>query len=69
VLTTGLATRSASSLANYRIAAVRTAAEVAEAIGEHQAIGQAIQRRDPEAAERLTRPHVHQALETAVMKL
>jgi len=54
---------------NYRIAAVYTAAEVAEAIGEHQAIVQAIQRRDPEAAERLTRSHVHQALETAVMKL
>lgn len=54
---------------NYRIAAVYTAAEVAQAIGEHQAIGQAIQRRDPEAAERLTRAHVHQALATAVMKL
>lgn len=54
---------------NYRIAAVYTAAEVAEAIGEHQAIGQAIQRRDAEAAERLTRAHVHQALEAAVMKL
>ncbi|HEX5303080.1 MAG TPA: FCD domain-containing protein [Streptosporangiaceae bacterium] len=54
---------------NYRIAAVYTAAEVVEAIGEHQAIGRAIQRRDPESAERLILVHVHQALETAVLKL
>ncbi|MGH3192131.1 MAG: hypothetical protein ACRDPY_19420 [Streptosporangiaceae bacterium] len=54
---------------NYRIAAVYTAAEVAEAIGGHLAIGQAIQRREPEAAERLARAHVHEALEDAVIKL
>lgn len=54
---------------NYRIAAAYTEAEVAEAIGGHQAIGQAIQRREPEAAERLARAHVHEALEVAVMKL
>jgi DNA-binding GntR family transcriptional regulator len=54
---------------NYRIAAVYTAAEVAEAIGGHRAIGQAIQRREPDAAERLARAHVHEALEAAVMKL
>jgi DNA-binding FadR family transcriptional regulator len=41
---------------------------VAEAIGGHQAIGLAIQRRDPDAAERLARAHVHEALEAAVMK-
>jgi len=54
---------------NYRIAAVYTAAEVAAAIGGHLAIGQAIQRREPEAAERLARNHVHEALEAAVIKL
>jgi len=54
---------------NYRIAAVYTAAEVADAIGGHQAIGRAIQRREPDAAERLARAHVHEALEAAVMKL
>jgi DNA-binding GntR family transcriptional regulator len=54
---------------NYRIAAVYTAAEVADAIGGHLAIGQSIQRRDPDAAERLARAHVHEALEAAVMKL
>lgn len=54
---------------NYRIAAVYTAAEVAEAIGGHRAIGQAIQRREPDAAERLARAHVHEALDAAVTKL
>ena len=54
---------------NYRIAAVYTAAEVADAIAGHQAIGRAIQRREPDAAERLARAHVHEALEAAVMKL
>jgi DNA-binding GntR family transcriptional regulator len=54
---------------NYRIAAVYTPAEVAEAIGGHRAIGRAIQRREPDAAERLARAHVHEALEAAVMKL
>ncbi|HEY6311783.1 MAG TPA: GntR family transcriptional regulator [Streptosporangiaceae bacterium] len=54
---------------DYRIAAVYTPAEVAEAIGGHQAIGLAIQRRDPDAAERLARAHMHEALEAAVMKL
>lgn len=54
---------------NYRIAAVYTLAEVAEAIGGHRAIGLAIQRREPDAAERLARAHVHEALEAAVMKL
>lgn len=54
---------------NYRIAAAYTEAEVAEAISGHQAIGRAIQRREPDAAERLARAHVHEALEVAVMKL
>jgi DNA-binding GntR family transcriptional regulator len=54
---------------NYRIAAVYTQAEVAEAISGHQEIGRAIQRREPDAAERLARAHVHEALEVAVMKL
>ena len=54
---------------NYRIAAVYTLAEVADAIGGHRAIGLAIQRREPDAAERLARAHVHEALEAAVMKL
>lgn len=54
---------------NYRIAAVYTAAEVAEAIAGHTAIGRAIQRREPDAAERLVRAHVHEALDAAVMKL
>lgn len=61
--------RSTEYYFNYRLAAVYTAAEVAEAISGHLAIGQAIQRRDPDAAERLARAHVHQALEAAVMKL
>ncbi len=54
---------------NYRIAAVYTAAEVAEGIAGHRAIGQAIRRRDGDAAERLTRAHVYEALEAAVNKL
>ena len=54
---------------NYRIAAVYTLAEVAEAIGGHRAIALAIQRREPDAAERLARAHVHEALEAAVLKL
>lgn len=61
--------RSTEYYFNYRLAAVYTAAEVAAAIGGHLAIGQAIQRREPEAAERLARAHVHEALEAAVMKL
>jgi DNA-binding GntR family transcriptional regulator len=61
--------RSTEYYFNYRLAAVYTAAEVAAAIGGHLAIGQAIQRREPEAAERLARGHVHEALEAAVMKL
>lgn len=54
---------------NYRIAAAYTETEVAAAISGHQAIGRAIQRREPDAAERLARAHVHEALEVAVMKL
>jgi DNA-binding GntR family transcriptional regulator len=61
--------RSTEYYFNYRLAAVYTSAEVAEAIGGHLAIGQAIQRQDPEAAERLARAHVHEALEAAVIKL
>ena len=61
--------RSTEYYFNYRLAAVYTAAEVAAAIGGHLTIGQAIQRREPEAAERLARAHVHEALEAAVMKL
>jgi DNA-binding GntR family transcriptional regulator len=54
---------------NYRIAAVYSAAEVAAAIAGHQAIGQAIRRQDGEAAERLTRAHVYEALDAAANKL
>ena len=54
---------------NYRIAAVYTAAEVAEAVGGHRAIAAAIRRQEPDAAERIARAHVHEALEAAVMKL
>jgi DNA-binding GntR family transcriptional regulator len=61
--------RSTEYYFNYRLAAVYTAAEVAEAIGGHLAIGQAIERREPDAAERLARAHVHEALEAAVIKL
>lgn len=53
---------------NYRTAAVYTATEVAEAIAGHRAIGQAIQRREPGAAERIARAHVHEAADAAVTK-
>jgi DNA-binding GntR family transcriptional regulator len=61
--------RSTEYYFNYRLAAVYTPADVAAAIGGHLAIGQAIERREPDAAERLARAHVHEALEAAVMKL
>ncbi|MGH3025978.1 MAG: GntR family transcriptional regulator [Gaiellaceae bacterium] len=54
---------------NYRIAAVYSPDEVADAIAGHKAIAAAVRRHDGDAAERLTREHVYVALELAVHKL
>ncbi|HEX6445494.1 MAG TPA: GntR family transcriptional regulator [Streptosporangiales bacterium] len=54
---------------NHRIAAVYTEADVAAALAGHRAIAAAVRDHDAEAAERLTRAHVYEALELAVHKL
>lgn len=54
---------------NHRIAAVYTPADVAAALAGHRAIAAAVKGHDADAAERLTRAHVYEALELAVHKL
>lgn len=54
---------------NHRIAAVYSEADVAAALAGHRAIAAAVKERDADAAERLTRAHVYEALELAVHKL